>query len=161
MAPVPGRRPTERGLSAGALDRRTLLAAGAASLLAPWPAVAQLTVTIDRGTVKPLPIAVSPFFGDGEALAQEGRRIAQVVGADLERSGLFRLIDPAAYIQPAASLAGDGPRFGEWRQINAEALVMGVVRAAGADSLAVDFRLFDIAAGSELQGLRFTVPRGD
>jgi TolB protein len=161
VAPVPGRRPTERGLSAGTVDRRTLLAAGAAGLLAPWPAAAQLTVTIDRGTVKPLPIAVSPFFGDGEGLAQAGRRIAQVVGADLERSGLFRLIDPAAYIQTPASLAGDGPRFGDWRQLDAEALVMGVVRAAGADSLAVDFRLFDIAAGSELRGLRFTVARGD
>jgi TolB protein len=142
------------------VDRRTLLAGGlAGGVLAALPAAAQLTVTIDRGTVKPLPIAVSPFFGPDEGLAEEGRRIARVIGADLERSGLFRPIDPAAYIQMPASLAGDGPRFADWRTLNAEALVMGVVRRADGDALGVDFRLFDVAAGSELRGLRFTVPR--
>ncbi len=164
MATVPGRHPTALGLSAvrGVLDRRTLLAGGlAGATLTALPAAAQLTVTIDRGTVKPLPVAVSPFFGAEEGLADNGRRIAQVVGADLERSGLFRLIDPAAYIQPPAALAEAGPRFGDWRTINAEALVMGVVRPADADNLTVDFRLFDVAAGSELRGLRYTVPAAD
>lgn len=174
MATAAGRHPTARGLTrarmpaerdpcrAAGLDRRTLLAGGLGGLaLAVHPAAAQLTVTIDRGTVKPLPIAVSPFYADATGLTEDGRRIAQVVGADLERSGLFRLIDPAAYIQAPASLAAGGPRFGDWRTINAEALVMGVVRAAEGDRLAVDFRLFDVSTGSELRGLRFTVARAD
>ncbi len=164
MATVPGRHPAAFGLSAAGprLARRTLLAAGVGgAALAGLPAAAQLTVTIDRGTVKPLPVAVSPFFGADEALAEDGRRIASVVGADLERSGLFRLIDPAAYIQAPAGLAREGPRFADWRTINAEALIMGEVRAAGDDDLTVDFRLFDVAAGNELRGLRFTVPRRD
>jgi len=164
VATVSGRHPTARRLSVGrrAVDRRTLLAGGLAGVtLAALPAAAQLTVTIDRGTVKPLPIAVSPFFGGEADLAEAGRRIAQVVGADLERSGLFRVIDPAAYIQTPMALANDGPRFGDWRTINAEALVMGVVRSADADSVTVDFRLFDVAAGSELRGLRYTAPESD
>jgi TolB protein len=143
------------------LTRRTVLLGGLAGTTLALPAAAQLTVTIDRGTVKPLPIAVSPFFGAAEGTAEHGRRLAQVVGADLERSGLFRVIDPAAYIQRPAALANDGPRFGDWRTINAEALVMGVVRPAAADNLTVDFRLFDVAAGRELRGLRFTTPRAE
>src|SRR3546814_10704817 len=49
-----------------------------------------------------------------------------VVAADLERSGLFRPVDKRAFIQDAASLRL-GPRFGDWRLINAEALVSGNV----------------------------------
>ncbi len=139
------------------LSRRLFFLSAFATAAA--PAAAQLTVTIDRGTVKPLSIAVSPFFAATEALGEDGRRIAEVLGADLERSGLFRRIDPAAYIQTPASLARDGPRFADWRRIDAEALVMGVVRSGADDAIVVDFRLFDVAAASELRGLRFTVPR--
>lgn len=138
------------------LARRPLLAALGA--LPALPAAAQLTITIDRGTVRPVPIAVSPFYTGDAALAEDARRIPQVVGADLERSGLFRVVDPMAYIQTPEALASQGPRFADWRQINAEALVMGAVAAAGTDNLTVDFRLFDVAAASELRGLRFTVP---
>src|SRR3546814_15822286 len=54
------------------------------------------------------------------------RDIANVVSADLERSGLFKPIDPRAFIQTAASLQTQ-PRFADWRVINAQALVNGSV----------------------------------
>jgi TolB protein len=163
VAPVPGRRSSSPGLTRHADPRlgRRSFAGGVAAVagVAALPAAAQLTVTIDRGTVKPLPIAVSPFHGAAEGLAEDGRRIAQVVGANLERSGLFRVVDPRAYIQTPAALAQAGPRFADWRQLDAEALVMGVVRPGDGDAVVVEFRLFDVAAGTELRGLRFTVPR--
>ncbi len=137
------------------IGRRGLLQAAVVTPLA-TPALAQLTVTIDRGTVRPLPIAVSPFYGADAALQDEGRRIAEVIAADLGSSGLFRTIDPLAYIQSPADLAASGPRFAEWRPINAEALVMGQVSTLAGGERVVDFRLFDVFAGSELRGLRFT-----
>lgn len=141
-------------------SRRRLLGA-ALGLPFATPALAQLTVTIDRGTVRPLPIAMSPFFGGDPALDEEGRRIAQVIGADLDSSGLFRTIDPLAYIQTPADLAAGGPRFVEWRQINAEALVIGQIRSVEGGQRAVEFRLFDVFAGTELRGLRFTAPEAE
>ncbi len=148
---------TERPL---ALARRQALALMGAGALAS-PALAQLTVTIDRGTIRALPIAVSPFFGADGELEVEGRQIAQVIAADLDSSGLFRTVDPLAYIQTPQSLASEGPRFADWRPLNVEALVMGQVRRGDGEGRVVDVRLFDVFAGSELEGLRFTVPAAE
>ena len=66
-----------------------LFAAGAAV----QPARAEIEVNVNRGDVQPLPIAV-PAFGGG----QVGADIAQVIAANLQRSGLFRPLDPATFI---------------------------------------------------------------
>ena len=47
-----------------------------------------------------------------------------------------------------------GPRFADWRQINAQALVTGRVRIMAGDKLEVEFRLWDIFAEQHLVGLR-------
>ncbi len=67
-----------------------------------FPARAELRLDITRGTAQPLPIAIPPLPGPGDAAAV-GRDIAQVVSADLERSGLFRPVDPRAFIQTVAA----------------------------------------------------------
>jgi TolB protein len=126
-----------------------------AVVAAPWPARAQLELDITEGVVEPLPIAISEFYGATPAAAQRGREIADVVSADLERSGLFRPIDRRAFIQSPDQLRSL-PRFADWRQINAEALVTGEV-SGGEDGgdLEVEFRLWDVFAGIQLRGLRF------
>ena len=123
--------------------------------VAPWPARAQLELDITEGVVEPLPIAISEFYGAGPEAAQLGREIADVVSADLERSGLFRPIDRRAFIQSPDQLRAV-PRFADWRQINAEALVTGEVSGGEAGSdIEVEFRLWDVFAGIQLRGLRF------
>ncbi len=140
------------------LRRRSLLLTGAAALAAgslAVPAAAQLRVDVTGGRIEPLPIAISPFLGEGPngpALAEE---ITTVVRNDLGRSGLFALIGEAAYIQDPRSLAA-GPRYADWRQINAQALVGGTVASDATGGVNVDFRLFDVFAGQQLEGLRFT-----
>jgi TolB protein len=127
----------------------------AAWVLAPWPATAQLELDITEGVVEPLPIAISEFYGATAGAAQLGRDIAAVVSADLERSGLFRPIDRRAFIQSPEQLRAL-PRFADWRQINAQALVTGEVSGGEAGSeLQVEFRLWDVFAGIQLRGLRF------
>jgi TolB protein len=133
------------------------LVSGAAALL--WlglatPADAQLELDITEGVVEPLPIAISEFYGASPEAAQLGREIADVVSADLERSGLFRPIDRRAFIQSPEQLQAL-PRFGDWRQINAQALVTGDVTGAASGDLQVEFRLWDVFAGIQLRGLRF------
>ncbi len=125
------------------------------SLLLPAPARAVLELDITQGIVEPLPIAISELYGQTPEAEQRGREIADVVSADLYRSGLFRPIDPRAFIQSPEQLQGM-PRFADWRQINAQALVTGTVEGGAADGdLAVEFRLWDVFAGVQMRGMRF------
>ncbi|MFN3585522.1 Tol-Pal system beta propeller repeat protein TolB [Phenylobacterium sp.] len=112
------------------------------------PARAEIEVNVNRGDVQPLPIAVPAFGG------QQGADIAQVISANLERSGLFRPLDPASFIERNINI-GVQPRFGDWKQINAQALVNGQVTVEGG-RLRVDFRLWDVYAEQQLLGLQFT-----
>jgi TolB protein len=133
---------------------RVWLAIAVALVLASSTARAQLELDITEGVVEPLPVAVSEFYGASPDAAQRGRDIADVVSADLERSGLFRPIDRRAFIQSPEQLLGL-PRFADWRQINAQALITGEVSGGAGGDLEVEFRLWDVFAGIQLRGLRF------
>lgn len=135
-----------------AWSRRGMLAAAGAALAA-GPAAAQLRVDITRGNVEPIPIAISRFSGSVGPGDDRGRAISELITANLQGSGLFRVIDPAAYIQSPEELR-DVPRFADWRQINAQALVSGSV-SPGPQGLGVEFRLWDVFAGTQLRGLRY------
>ena len=145
------------GLSGPRWRRRTLLGAAAAGLggaaLSRSP-LAQLRVDITRGRVDPVPIAISPLAGDTARERELGLTITEVVSADLGGSGLFRPLDRRAFIQSPDELRGL-PRFPDWRQINAQALVSGLVRSGGPAGLGVEFRLWDVFAGSQMGGFRY------
>ena len=135
------------GLSEGWTRRRTLGGlALAGGLAASRSASAQLRVDITRGNVEPIPIAISSFAADGGARGDIGQSLSDVITADLDRSGLFKTIDRHAYIQTADELR-NVPRFADWRQINAQALVTGAV-GPGPQGIAIEFRLWDVFAGT-------------
>ncbi len=136
-----------------------LLATLLAWLLAGAPAHAVLEVDITRGRVAPMPIAIPAFLGASEAAAKRGAEIAGVVAADLERSGLFRPLDPASFIEQIADF-NKAPRFGDWRIIKAQALVTGRVVLQPDGRLRAEFRLWDVFAQGQILGLQFvTAPR--
>jgi TolB protein len=112
------------------------------------PARAQIEVDINRGDVKPLPIAIPAFGG------QQGAEIAQVITGNLERSGLFAPIPPAAHIEKTLDVNVQ-PRFPDWKVLNAQALVNGQVTVEGG-RLTVNFRLWDVYSEQQLLGLQFT-----
>ena len=91
------------------MTRNHLRFAGAAAaafailLHAIAPARAELRIDITRGKVEPMPIAIPSFSGSGGDENQAGQEIADVVSADLERSGLFRPLDPRSFIQNIAT----------------------------------------------------------
>ena len=127
------------------------------------PAQAVIEIDITRGNVQPLPIAITPLIGDSEALTkvgsvlQIGEKIAQVVTADLERSGLFSAIDPGAFIN--TDNTSSAPQFSNWRAVGAQALLTGGAVLEGDGRVRVEFRLWDVLAGSQMIGLRlFTAP---
>ena len=106
-------------------------------------AMAQAVIDITKGQVKPVPIAVTDLIGATPDDAAVGTNISRVVAADLERSGLFAPIDKRAFIQTPESLQAQ-PRFGDWRVINAQALVSGNAARQPDGRLKVEFRLWDV-----------------
>lgn len=134
----------------GAAGLGAALSAGPAARLAQ----AQVRLDITRGVVEPIPIAISPFAGDDAVLRDTGLAVAELVSANLERSGLFRVIDRRAYIQDPEALR-EVPRFAEWRPINAQALVTGIVSRPAGDRVAIEFRLWDVFSGSQMRGMRY------
>lgn len=118
------------------------------------PAKADVIIDINQGVTEPMPIAIHAFVAAGAEEAKVGRDIARVVSADLERSGLFRPLDPRSFLQSAQD-AAVMPRFPDWRAINATALVAGTITRQGDGRLKVDFRLWDVFAAQQMVGLSF------
>ena len=124
----------------------------------PLSAKAVTEVDITRGVVEPYPIAVTELYGGGPEEDEMGVSIADVVSADLERSGLFRSIDRGAFQQSPKDVQL-APRFVDWRQINAQFLVVGRVVFQTDGQVRVEFRLWDVLAGQHLEGSSLTTPR--
>ena len=114
---------------------------------------AQLRVDITSGNPRPVPIAITEFFGVDSSASKLGNSIGLVISNDLEGSGLFKLIDHKAFIQSRESLRRL-PQFPAWRQINAQALVVGTVENLENGKLRVDFRLWDVFSSKQLIGRR-------
>ena len=116
-------------------------------------AAAQLSIQVTGGGTQRIPIAISPFAGEGGLT----HRISAIVRADLERSGLFRLIEvPAVNPQPTETSAVD---HAAWRARQADALVLGSVATRPDGRFEVRFKLFDTVKGADLSGVAFTASR--
>jgi TolB protein len=143
-----------------ALSRRRamMLGAGTAAAalagLSPQRAAAVLKLDVTQGSVQPVPIAIPDFIGAQMQEPALGRSVSQIISSNLQRSGLFAPIDQAAYIEKISNIDAL-PRFPDWRQINAQALVAGRVTQADG-RVAAAFRLWDVFAGQPLDGKQFT-----
>jgi TolB protein len=115
---------------------------------------AQLRVDITQGTIRPLQIAIPAFVGAGGQVDELSQNVAQVLTADLKRSGLFAPLDPATFIEPLAPPTVT-PNFANWRPLNAQALVSGSVTATGDGRVMAEYRLWDVSTGQYLVGKQF------
>lgn len=134
---------------------RNILAALAAvaAAAAVVPASAEITININGGNVQPLPIAIPSFVGGADTAAL-GQQMAGVIAADLQRSGLFQVLDQASYVDRITD-PNAVPNFQNWRAINAQALVSGGLIRAADGRLQADFRLWDVFGGAQLTGQQF------
>jgi TolB protein len=131
--------------------RRNLLLLPALALVPVPSARAQLTIEIVGGAGAAIPIAIVPF--EGESSFPLG--ITGITGADLSRSGLFRLIDTAG-INPRPARAED-VRVADWRARNADAVAVGSMRNLGDGRVEVRFALVDTVKGATLANQVYTV----
>lgn len=131
-----------------------LLTGGRALAQAPAAAPAagaQPMIDVDRAQTDPIRIAL-PVLGQGPAAAT----INQVITNDLTNCGLFRPIDPQAFISQADANP-TAPNFTNWKAIGAQAVVTGSVQEMG-NQVRVEFRLWDVLTGQQLQGTAYTSP---
>lgn len=115
---------------------------------------APLKLEITEGVIEPMPIAITDFNSIGNDPQGFGQRISDVVAADLARSGLFRALDKRAFLSQNNEFDAL-PQFENWRIINAQALVTGQTILESDGRLRVQFRLWDVFAGTQLEGLQF------
>lgn len=112
---------------------------------------AQVRIDITRGRVEPMPIAITTFAGSTDQSNQVGRDVSEVISKNLERSGLFKPLDPKGFLQELTSLEVQ-PRFPDWRTLAAQALVQGVVEPQPSGQLRIAFRLWDVFGGQQMIG---------
>ncbi|MFZ4602956.1 MAG: Tol-Pal system beta propeller repeat protein TolB [Caulobacterales bacterium] len=123
--------------------------AGAAS-----PARAAIEIDITRGHLNPMPVAAPDFIAAPGADPRIGQQISALIRSNLERSGLFRPVDQAAYIEKVADINVQ-PRFADWRIISAQALVVGQTTQLPDGRVRIEFRLWDVTAEQEVFGLQY------
>ncbi|MEP3653724.1 MAG: Tol-Pal system beta propeller repeat protein TolB [Litorimonas sp.] len=131
-----------------------ILALWLMTLLLSLPAHAQLEIDITKGNLDPVQIAVPNFLATTQSERELGMQIADVIRADLERSGLFKSLDPASFLETQTNIDYK-PTFADWRVIKADALVSGRIKTESASRILVEFRLWDVFAGQQLKGVRF------
>jgi TolB protein len=106
---------------------------------------AQLRVDISGTGAQQYPVAIADLSGD-----PAGRMVAEVIRADLTRSGQFRLINTTG-----ATLTVDSPiAYDEWRNRGADYLAYGTVTLVG-DRYEVKYRLADTINRAPLDGVVF------
>ena len=139
--------------------RQALIAAFAAliGLGAAAPAGARVRIDITQATVEPMPVAVPDFIGTDSQLTGLGRDVTGVIMADLDRSGLFSVIDQRAYVEKISSV-DVRPRFPDWRIINAQVLVVGEVRQTPDGRIEVATRVWDVYSNEQLGAVSFKTP---
>lgn len=104
-----------------------------------------------------LPLALTRFLPqDSAPVPAVAEQLHEVLAADLDLAGIFRFIDPAAFLDDAGRLGlfSTQVAFDQWRLLGAEALIKGSYSVRG-DQLVIEARLFDVANRRLLTGRRF------
>jgi TolB protein len=110
-------------------------------------AQAQLSIEITGAGANRIPVAIADFAGDPTA----ARIVTGTVRADLERSGLFRLIDPAGVVLDENAAVP----YGDWKGRGADALAAGSLVRGGDGRMEARFRLYDTQKQVALGGAAF------
>jgi len=110
-------------------------------------------IDLSGGRVQAYPLAMARPLGAQDT----GVAVQSVLGQDFERSGLFKLLDPASFLAPPGE-GLTGIDYSKWQAVGAQALVKMSCETAAAE-LKCDLRLYDVARGQELLHGTYSAPR--
>ena len=116
---------------------------GALAAVAAAPAAAQFRFEITGIGGTQIPVAIAAFRDENKSPVS----VAAIVRADLQRSGLFKIVDvPGAFDETSYVNMAD------WRGRGADALAAGSVSRLADGRFDVRFKLWDLVRGEELIG---------
>ncbi|HEX7028287.1 MAG TPA: Tol-Pal system beta propeller repeat protein TolB [Gammaproteobacteria bacterium] len=114
-----------------------------------------LTIEISGGSDSAMPIAIVPF-GSNSAEGQLPVDVAEVITADLVRSGKFKPLPVEDMLERPHR--GSDIKFENWRVIGIDSLVVGNVRRETGGQYTVEFQLFDVFKARQIESLSRIVP---
>jgi TolB protein len=114
---------------------------------------AALEGVVTGGQINPLPIAVTPFLSNGGTEEIAGM-MNEVITNNLARSGYFSPLEPQSFIEQIGDF-NQQPRFQDWQQAQAQALVVGQVVSSGS-KIQVEFKLFDVNSQQQIEAQQFS-----
>lgn len=112
---------------------------------------AQLVIEITKPMDDAVPIAIVPFGWASAGAAPFD--VAEVVAADLQRSGRFAPLDRKDMIDRPTQ--GDQIRFQDWRYLKSDFIAVGKLTPEGT-GFAAQFELYNVLTGQRLAGQRLT-----
>lgn len=128
--------------------KRTFLKLLAAACLTPLlPARAQLRVDISGVGANRIPIAIGQFADDPAGANQ----VSSVIRADLERSGIFRIIGKGDLIRETGAV-----NDGLWKSLGADMLIGGSLHQISDGRIEIRYRLRDTVKAADLSVLTLT-----
>jgi TolB protein len=108
-------------------------------LFCAFPASALVKVDITQGVVDPISIAIMPFEADGRL--DLASNTDPVIAKDLVNSGVFTTLDKGAFLEnPNVETR---PKFGNWRSIGADYLLLGKATQTDGSKYRVEYQLWD------------------
>ncbi len=121
------------------------------------PVWSMMTIEIVGGASNRVPLAVLPFDARQTASTQTAPllAVADVVAADLGRSGYFNMIESGDSISPQDPKLLSQPA---WRARGADAVLMGQVLPAEGNKLEIRFWLLDVVRQTQLAAMAYTSP---
>lgn len=105
---------------------------------------AQMRVEVVGVGSNQIPIAVAMFADEGVAPAD----VSDIIRADLERSGIFKVIDGVSVLSETAIID-----HAQWKTRGADALVVGSVQKLADGRIEVRYKLHDTIKGAQLSSL--------
>jgi TolB protein len=111
---------------------------------------AKIEVNIDEGVFERFPVAIAEFEGNNLEAIQLGSKLRSVLVNDLEKSGLFRVIENDAFLETPSSIKT--PIFANWRTINANILMVANVNLnKEINRVEVSYKLWDSFKEKEVE----------
>ncbi len=126
------------------ISRRLFLAL---ALLVPALAQSQLSIEITGAGANRIPVAIADFNGDPTA----SRIVTATVRADLERSGMFKLVETTGTVLDENSPVNHG----DWKGKGADALAAGSLGRSPDGRMEARFRLYDTQKAVSLGGAAY------
>ena len=108
---------------------------------------AEFRIDINQGVERGIPIALL-------AHSESERELAEVIGADLARSGFFRVLDSGT--TPQAALRGKDLDWNSWDDNPAEYVIALELQQLASGRLQLDLRLFDLLARKTILARRLS-----